>query len=106
MPRRACLLLAGVFLTLLVGLKAQVDSVEIVASTKWLTPAEERKKLHLPPGFDIELVAAEPDIAKPLNIAFDDRGRLWVTDTVEYPFAAPPGRKPGDSVKILSDFGP
>ena len=55
------------------------------------TPDEERKALHLPPGFEIQLVAAEPDIHKPLNLAFDDRGRLWVTDTVEYPF--PPSRR-------------
>ena len=68
--------------------------------------AEERKALHVPPGFEIQLVAAEPDIHKPLNLAFDDRGRLWVTDTVEYPFPAPPGTRPRDSVKILSDFGP
>ncbi len=51
-------------------------------------------------------MAAEPEIQKPLNLAFDDRGRLWVTDTVEYPYAAKPGVKPRDTVKILSDFGP
>ena len=48
-------------------------------------PQDERKAFHLPPGFEVQLVAAEPDIHKPINIAFDDRGRLWVTDTVEYP---------------------
>jgi putative heme-binding domain-containing protein len=76
-----------------------------IASTGPKTPAEERKALHLPPGFEIQLVAAEPDIHKPLNIAFDARGRLWVTDTVEYPFAAR-GPRPRDTVKILEDFGP
>jgi putative heme-binding domain-containing protein len=75
-----------------------------VAATPHRTPEEERKLFHLPPGFEIQLVAAEPDIHKPLNLAFDDRGRLWVTDTVEYPFPPPPGKKSGDSVKILEDF--
>src|SRR5438067_1460345 len=98
MPRRACFLLSAIFLlSLAVLTPAQIDQVELVAPTRPLTPAEEKKAFHLPPGFDVELVAAEPDIAKPLNIAFDDRGRLWVSDTVEYPFAAPPGRKPRDS---------
>ncbi len=60
--------------------------VENVSSLPPRSPEEERKALHLPPGFEIQLVAAEPDIHKPLNIAFDDRGRLWVTDTLEYPF--------------------
>ena len=70
------------------------------------TAAEEQKALHVPPGFEIQLVAAEPDIHKPLNLAFDDRGRLWVTDTVEYPYPAPQGTRPRDSVKILSNFRP
>jgi putative heme-binding domain-containing protein len=77
-----------------------------VASTPHRTPEEERKLFRLPPGFEIQLVAAEPDIHKPLNLAFDDRGRLWVTDTVEYPFPPPPGKKSRDSVKILEDFAP
>src|SRR5579883_1421347 len=77
-----------------------------VASTPHRTPEEEQKLFRLPPGFEIQLVAAEPDIHKPLNIAFDDRGRLWVSDTVEYPFLAGPGQKPRDSIKVLEDFGP
>src|SRR5437773_4802844 len=77
----------------------------VVATSDPRTPADEKKAFRLPPGFEAQLVAADPDIAKPLNMAFDDRGRLWVTDTLEYPFAAPPGQKPRDSVKVLSDFG-
>jgi putative heme-binding domain-containing protein len=77
-----------------------------VASTPHRTPEEERKLFRLPPGFEIQLVAAEPDIHKPLNLAFDDRGRLWVTDTVEYPYPPPPGQQSRDSVKILEDFAP
>ena len=49
-------------------------------------------------------MASEPEINKPLNLAFDDRGRLWVTSTVEYPYPAKEGTRPRDSVKILSDF--
>jgi putative heme-binding domain-containing protein len=72
-----------------------------VASTDPKTPAEEQKCFHLPPGFAIELVASEPDIGKPINLNFDDRGRLWLTQSIEYPFPAPPGRKPRDVIKIL-----
>src|SRR5262249_42378275 len=77
-----------------------------VATSPWRSPADEAKSFKLPPGFQIQLVACEPDIQKPLNIAFDAKGRLWVSDTVEYPYAAPPGRKARDTIKILSDFGP
>jgi putative heme-binding domain-containing protein len=79
---------------------------ELVARTGPRSPAEERRAFRLPPGFDVELVASEPDIHKPMNLAFDARGRLWVTDTVEYPFPAPADRTPRDTVKILEDFGP
>lgn len=76
----------------------------LVAPTSALTPDAQLKTFKLPPGFEIQLVAADPDISKPMNIAFDARGRLWVTDTIEYPFPAPPDRKPRDTVRILSDF--
>src|SRR5436305_9261103 len=51
---------------------------------------------------EIQLVAAEPDIHKPMNLAFDDRGRLWVTSTVEYPFPAS-GRTPRDTIQVLEE---
>lgn len=75
-----------------------------VVETKPLDPADEVKQFSLPPGFEAQLVAADPDVRKPMNLAFDDQGRLWVTDTVEYPF--PAKENPRDTVKILSDFGP
>ena len=76
-----------------------------VAATEALRPAEEAKKIKLPPGFELQLVAADPDIRKPININFDAAGRLWITETIEYPFAAKPGEG-RDAVKILEDFGP
>jgi len=54
-----------------------------------LRPAAEQLGLfHLPPGFAIQLVAEEPDLGKPLNLAFDAAGRLWVTTTRHYPWPA------------------
>jgi putative heme-binding domain-containing protein len=79
---------------------------EAVSKADPRSPQDERKALRLPEGFDIELVAAEPEIHKPMNIAFDDQGRLWVTSTVEYPFPVGPGQAGRDEVKILFDFGP
>lgn len=62
--------------------KAQTQHI---APTKPLKPAEQRKRFVLPPGFEIQLVAAEPDIGQPMNLNFDAAGRLWVTHSVEYP---------------------
>jgi putative heme-binding domain-containing protein len=78
---------------------------DLVATTPPLTPEEQRARFKLPPGFEIQLVAAEPDIVKPMNLAFDDRGRLLVTQSYEYPYPNKDG-KPRDTVRLLQDFGP
>lgn len=76
-----------------------------VRTTGPLTPAQEQSTFVLPRGFEIDLVAAEPDIAKPLNLAFDARGRLWVTSTVEYPYPVTDENAiPRDSIRVLEDF--
>ena len=80
---------------------AQRGEPPLVAPTDPLPPAQQRAKFHLPPGFEIQLVAAEPDINKPINIAFDAKGRLWVSGSVEYPF--PAKGKGRDKVWILED---
>jgi putative heme-binding domain-containing protein len=65
------------------------------------TPEEAIEQMTVPPGFTVELVAAEPDIVNPVAMTFDDRGRIWVTESLEYPRKEPgPGR---DRVKILED---
>lgn len=88
------------------GLFTSVASAQLVAPTGPLTPAEQQKKFKLPPGFEIQLVAAEPDVHKPMNLKFDARGRLWVTHSLEYPFAAADDAKARDSITIFSDLGP
>jgi putative membrane-bound dehydrogenase-like protein len=66
-----------------------------------LTPAEAIQKMTVPPGFQVELVASEPDLVNPVAMTFDERGRIWVTESLEYPRRSPgPGR---DRVRILED---
>src|SRR6478735_6680578 len=78
----------------------------LIAETPALTPAEERAKFHLPPGFEIQLVAQEPEIHKPMNMKFDAHGSLWVTHSLEYPFPAKSDDQARDAVSIFSDFAP
>src|SRR5438093_2010715 len=86
------------------NLRAADPFAENVRPTPALTPEQEQKSFQLPPGFEIQLVASEPGILKPMNMAFDAQGRLWVTVTREYPFPVPPGKPARDQIKILSDF--
>ena len=73
-----------------------------VRTTEFRSPNAERLGFKLPPGFEITLFAAEPDISKPLNMAFDEKGRLWVTHTAAYPLPEAPG-KGSDRITILED---
>ncbi|HQZ69332.1 MAG TPA: hypothetical protein PLY87_29800, partial [Planctomycetaceae bacterium] len=74
-----------------------------VRNTEPVSAAEELATFRVPDGFRVELVAAEPDIAKPMNLAFDARGRLWVSSSLEYPFAAAPDVTPRDTIRVLED---
>ena len=76
---------------------------ENIRKTEPLTPQEEQKTFHLPDGFQIQLIASEPRIHKPLDLNFDSRGRLWMTQTHMYPFAAKPGAPMTDSILVLED---
>src|SRR5687768_2558613 len=65
------------------------------------SPQEAIKRMTVPDGFTVELVASEPDIVNPVAMCFDDGGRIFITESVEYPRKpAGPGR---DRVKILED---
>src|SRR6185437_2698150 len=53
-----------------------------------LAPEQARKALTAPPGFEIQTAAAEPNSRQPVNIMFDERGRMWVVQYMQYPYPA------------------
>lgn len=66
-----------------------------------LSPREAIAKMQVPEGFSVELVAAEPMIQNPVAMCFDEQGRIWITESFEYPRREPgPGR---DRIKVLED---
>ena len=73
-----------------------------VRPTEARTPAEEQAGFAVPDGFEIQLFASEPAIGKPLNMAFDAKGRMWLTQSYKYPFADTTGAAP-DRISILED---
>src|SRR5437016_4468131 len=68
-----------------------------------LAPAEAQKKFVVPPGFEVRLFAAEPDVVNPVAMSFDEKGRLWVVELYEYPNGAKRGTKGRDRVKVYWD---
>ncbi len=64
------------------------------------------KTFTMAPGFKIDLFASEkefPDLANPCQIAFDDKGRLWVAVMPTYPHYRPGDTLPNDKLLILED---
>jgi mono/diheme cytochrome c family protein/glucose/arabinose dehydrogenase len=58
------------------------------------------------PGYQIDLFASErdfPDLANPVQLSFDNQGRLWVATMPSYPHYKPGDPKPNDKLVILTD---
>ncbi len=83
-------------------------------------PQDLPKQLEVHPEFELSLVASEPLINNPMNLDWDEKGRLWVVETPEYPNglrqanvaawqdsgSLKPGqydREPEDRISILED---
>jgi len=57
---------------------------ELIPPAPPLPPEQALKSFKVQPGFRIELVAAEPLVHNPVQIAFDPEGRLWVLEMRGY----------------------
>ncbi len=69
-----------------------------------LPPEDSMRHLVTPVGFRVELFAAEPDLqGKPIAMAWDERGRLWVCETVDYPNEQQPPGEGRDHIRICED---
>lgn len=69
-----------------------------------LSPEESKKLIQVPVGFDLELFASEPDVINPIAMTWDERGRLWVIETIDYPNNVLEDKSTGDDrIKICED---
>src|SRR5688572_16537547 len=95
--------------------------------TKPLPPDEALQQLKPRADLAIDLIAAEPDVRQPVNLTFDSRGRLWVTQYLQFQFPAglkivnfdqylrtefdkvpeppPRGAKGADTITVFTDTG-
>jgi putative membrane-bound dehydrogenase-like protein len=72
----SCLALSGIALSLFVCNRVHAQG---------LTPEEALSKMQVAPGLRVDLVASEPLVRQPVAIDWDDRGRLWVIQYLQYP---------------------
>jgi mono/diheme cytochrome c family protein/glucose/arabinose dehydrogenase len=72
----------------------------------YLYGAEAVKKLDVPEGYKVEMFASEkefPNLANPMQISFDNKGRLWVAVMPTYPAYRPGDPRPNDKLLIYED---
>jgi putative membrane-bound dehydrogenase-like protein len=67
-----------------------------------LSPQEAADAMILPEGFKCTLFAGEPDVAQPIAMALDDRGRLWIAEDYSYPNRVPDAEA-RDRILIFED---
>ncbi|GAC1516914.1 MAG: hypothetical protein NVS1B4_15130 [Gemmatimonadaceae bacterium] len=68
-----------------------------------LSPEASMLHSQVPPGFELKLFASETQIGKPIAMAWDERGRLWIAESADYPNNIHPGAPGTDRIKILED---
>ncbi|MED5382113.1 MAG: PVC-type heme-binding CxxCH protein, partial [Verrucomicrobiota bacterium] len=81
------------------------DTTQSRGANKLLTPEDELGAFDVDPRFEVNLFATErefPDLACPIQMRWDGRGRLWVSCSTTYPHVYP-GNEPNDKLIILED---
>ncbi len=68
-----------------------------------LSPQESSRHLVLPAGFEAKLFAAEPEIYKPICMTWDEKGRLWIAESTDYPNTKRRDGQGRDRITICED---
>ena len=75
-------------------------------ASRYLYGDDAEKSLTVPNGYKVELFASEkefPNLANPMQLSFDNRGRLWVATMPTYPAYRPGDPLPDDKILIYED---
>ncbi|HZT36794.1 MAG TPA: PVC-type heme-binding CxxCH protein [Bryobacteraceae bacterium] len=70
---------------------------------KALSPEESLKAIRFSDDFHAELFAAEPEVMSPVDIAFDENGKIYVAEMLDYPEDPPPGKPARSRIRLLED---
>ncbi len=88
-----------------IGRLARGEAVPVAdepAQPEAIEPQRPLPEFQLADGVQIELFAENPLIGKPVQISFDERGRMWVVCSSSYPQASPTAL-PDDRIYVLED---
>ena len=93
---------AGLPILLLLSLATETSAQRNLKKIPSPDPEIERKSFQVAPGFEVNLYASDPKIAKPIQMNFDPQGRLWIASSETYP-QIKPGQQANDRILIVED---
>ncbi len=79
------------------------DYGKLLPHIKPLSPQDALTSFEVEPGLEVQLAAAEPDVADPISIAWDAYGRMFVGEMRGYPYDPPPGGGVLGRLRVLED---
>src|ERR1041384_893712 len=68
-----------------------------------MSAQESLKAMRLSEDFHVELFASEPEIVSPVEMAFDENGKIYVAEMLDYPDDPPPGKPARSRIRLLED---
>ncbi len=68
-----------------------------------MTPQESLRAMRLSDDFHVELFASEPGVMSPVEMAFDENGRIYVAEMMDYPEDPPPGTPARSRIRLLQN---
>jgi putative membrane-bound dehydrogenase-like protein len=68
-----------------------------------MTPRDSLKAMHLSEDFHVELFAAEPEVMSPVEMAFDENGKVYVAEMLDYPTDPPQGKPARSRIRLLEN---
>src|SRR5688572_14684780 len=80
---------------------AETEKTEVPKSP--LSPEKSLQQTVVHPDFEMQVVAAEPNVVNPVAVAFDESGVLWAVEMTDYPHGPKPGEVPKSRIKLLRD---
>ena len=69
-----------------------------------MTPKDSLQAMHLSEDFHAELFAAEPDVMSPVEMAFDENGKVYVAEMFDYPDDPPAGKPARSRIRVLENL--
>lgn len=93
-------LVIGIYLSLFPSL---IDAADPKPDDQPVAAKDALSLLHVPEGFEVELVVAEPDVIDPVAITWGADGRLWVAEMTDYPSGMDGEGKAGGKIRWLRD---